>query len=99
YTIHTSTGANSSRSIVRPSGIDRTSRPPKTPSVLGEIILQLPRRDLGNVLLPLEPLRRQKLGGDMLAERFPDHFILFQLITGLLEIALQIIDSEPPLLA
>ena len=67
YTIHTSTGASNSRSIVRPSGTHLMIDPGAEASVLGEIVIELPLRHLGDVLLPLESLCGKELRRDMLA--------------------------------
>src|SRR3954467_5362652 len=72
---------------------------PLTISVLGQIILQLPRRDLGDVVLPLLTLRGQKLVRDVLAKRFDDDGVFLQLVAGFLEVARQIVDPQPAPLA
>src|SRR5438445_10653386 len=63
-------------------------------SVLGEIVIQLPRRDLRDVLLPFLSLRREKVIGDVLTKQVGDDSVLFQLVARFLEIVRQVIDSQ-----
>ena len=67
-------------------------------SVLGEIVIKLPLRDLRDVLLPLKTLRGEKLSRDVLAESFGDHIVLLQLIARFSQIVRQVVNAETTLL-